>query len=337
MNPKVTIAVAVYNGAEHIERLARTLFEQTLEEMEFLFVDDKSTDGGMTIVQQVLEEYPSRKPQVRYVFHERNLGISATKRDCFLLSRGEYVIVVDDDDFLDRRMAELLYDKAVEEEADMVVSDFYYYTPKPRYVSFVDQDTPKDTEGIRDAILNRYTWPVIWCRLFKRSLFEENDFVWPVKNLGEDVLISAVSAYYAQKIAYVQEPLYHYFFYGDSWSNRASREHCLAQFESYKANVEIMLDFLAEKHVLHQYDRGVFVSKMRTKNKLLPILTDRETARLWIHTFPEAHREAFLGTSYLASTYRERLWVAAIVMGFFPFVRRRLQGRRLVPNRLVRA
>ena len=76
MNPKVTIAVAVYNGAEHIERLARTLFEQTLEEMEFLFVDDKSTDGGMTIVQQMLEEYPSQKPQVRYVFHERNLGIS---------------------------------------------------------------------------------------------------------------------------------------------------------------------------------------------------------------------------------------------------------------------
>ncbi len=333
MNPKVTVSVAVYNGSGHIERLARSLFEQTLEEIEFLFVDDKSTDDSISIVQRVLKEYPGRESQTRFLFHERNMGISATKRDCFMQSRGQYVIVVDDDDCVEARMAELLFDKAVQEDADLVVSDFYYHkSSNVQYVSFVGNDCPRDTEGLRSAILNRYSWPVIWCKLFKRSLFEEDDFVWPVKNLGEDVLISAVTAYYARRIAYVREPLYHYFFYNTSWSNFVSREHCLAQYDSYLSNVRKLLDFMEKKQLLQQYGRGVFISQMRTKNKLLPILTDRDTARLWLHTFPEAHRKAFAGIPYLKSTYREKLWIAAIALGLFPILRRYLETNRFRPN-----
>lgn len=336
MEPKVTVAVALYNGAEHIERLARSLFEQTLEEMEFLFVDDKSSDGSMAIVQRVLQDYPSRERQTRFYCHEKNMGISATKRDCFLLSKGQYVMVVDDDDCLEVRMAELLFDKAVQENADLVVSDFYYHKPSgPMYVAFVDKDCPQDTEGLRNAILNRYSWPVIWCKLFKRSLFEENDFVWPVKNLGEDVLISAVTAYYAKRIAYVRQPLYHYHLYSTSWSNRTDREHCLDQYDSYLSNVRILLAFMEEKKLLQRYDRGVFISKMRTKNKLLPILDDRDTAKLWLRTFPDAHRKALFGAPYLTPTYREWLWVAAIALGLFPLLHRRLDTARFRPNNIV--
>ena len=105
---KVSLVVSVYNVSRYVERCVRSLFEQTLEDVEFVFVDDGSTDGSMDIVLRVLEEYPNRKGQVEIIRHASNMGTAATKRDGMLAAKGEYVQVVDSDDYVERNMAELL-------------------------------------------------------------------------------------------------------------------------------------------------------------------------------------------------------------------------------------
>ena len=65
--PKVSFVISVYNVAPYIERACRCLFEQTLDDLEFVFVDDASPDESMAIMWRVLEEYPNRKPQVKRV------------------------------------------------------------------------------------------------------------------------------------------------------------------------------------------------------------------------------------------------------------------------------
>lgn len=64
MKPKVSIVVPVYKVEAYIEQCARSLFEQTLEDLEFIFVDDASPDESVAIIKRVLDEYPQRKGQV---------------------------------------------------------------------------------------------------------------------------------------------------------------------------------------------------------------------------------------------------------------------------------
>ena len=80
MGAKVSIIVAVYNVAQYIEQCVRSLFGQTLADLEYIFVDDKSCDGSMDIVRKVLSEYPNREEQVRIIVHEENSSSAAQRR-----------------------------------------------------------------------------------------------------------------------------------------------------------------------------------------------------------------------------------------------------------------
>ena len=60
--PKVSIIVTIYNREKYVEKCAKSLFEQTLDFIEYLFIDDASTDNSMLVLETVIEEYPERKP-----------------------------------------------------------------------------------------------------------------------------------------------------------------------------------------------------------------------------------------------------------------------------------
>ena len=62
---KVTISAALYNVASYVEDCVRSLYGQTMDDLEILLVDDGSSDGSIDIALRVLEDYPDRKPQVR--------------------------------------------------------------------------------------------------------------------------------------------------------------------------------------------------------------------------------------------------------------------------------
>ena len=63
--PKVSVVIPVYGVEKYIERCARSLFEQTYDNIEYIFVDDCTKDRSIEILQKVLEDYPNRKNQVK--------------------------------------------------------------------------------------------------------------------------------------------------------------------------------------------------------------------------------------------------------------------------------
>ena len=102
MNMKVSFVVAVYNVGEYVEECVRSLCEQTLEEIEIVIVDDGSTDGSMEKAERVLGLFAERKERAKMVRHEENKGLPQTRWDGIKASSGEYIIVVDGDDYVDR-------------------------------------------------------------------------------------------------------------------------------------------------------------------------------------------------------------------------------------------
>ena len=153
---KVSIVVPVYNVAPYIEQFARSVFEQTLEDIEYVFVDDCSPDSSMDILLSVLEEYPHRKQKVKIVRHEKNMGIAVTRKDGYMKSTGEYMIYVDSDDYLEPRMLELMYAKAKEHDADMIVCDIYLYNKENcNVLKTAPKEEGENGEKIKDDIINR--------------------------------------------------------------------------------------------------------------------------------------------------------------------------------------
>lgn len=330
--PKVSVVVAVYNVSKYIEQCLRTIFSQTLQEVEYIFVDDKSQDDSMEILSRVLQDYPQRQEQVRIIRHDENKGVAETKNDGIKSATGEYLIVIDPDDYVELEMLEAMYQKAKESNADMVVCDYYRFGETWRERdTLVLNGVIENGEKLRDDILNRRVPSFIVVKLFRRTLFEGPDVVWPVGRFAEDVVYSAITAYYAKKIDYVPQPFYHYRSNDSSLTHASNAAKCVANSKGYVANVDILTKFLTEKGVADKYWWGIMIQKLRARNRLLPLVGQKEYRKMWFQTYPELNKLLFWGDKRYHSTYREKAWFIAIKLGLYPAFKRKLRGKYFRP------
>lgn len=123
--PKVSVYIPVYGVEKYIEKCAQTLFEQTLDDLEYVFVDDCTPDNSFQILEQVLEKYPNRKSQVKIVHHKMNQGVCIARKTGIQHCTGEYITCCEPDDWVETTMYEELYNKVKETGADMVACDHY--------------------------------------------------------------------------------------------------------------------------------------------------------------------------------------------------------------------
>ena len=99
--PKVSVIIPVYGVEKYIEKCARSLFEQTLDDIEYLFVDDCTPDKSVDILKHILEEYPHRKSQVVIHRMEQNSGQAVVREWGVKNAKGDFIIHCDSDDWVD--------------------------------------------------------------------------------------------------------------------------------------------------------------------------------------------------------------------------------------------
>jgi len=334
MGIKVSFIVAVYNDSKYIEQCARSLLDQTLEDIEVVFVNDCSPDNSEEIIRRTLEEYPHRKERVKILTHEKNEQIMGTRKDGLFASAGEYVHFIDGDDYVEPQMAELMYGKAVETNADVVVCDIYWYKQNGvRIVTLAPNGIVGNGENVRDDTINRNVMPNNCCKLIRRSLFVDHCIEWPVAAYAEDVVISYQIVYYARRIASVPVPLYHYRLNPNSISNNNSPERSEKKQQMFVQNNNVLFGFLEREGVSEKYADGILSMKVRAKNEVLSYTNQRKSLRLWLRTYPEVNKVLMFGDKSHKSSYREKIWLLAICMGMYPRLKRRLLSKRFKPDK----
>ena len=122
---KVSVIIPVYGVEKYIERCAKSLFEQTLHDIEYLFIDDCSPDNSIKILESLLDSYPSRKANTRILKMSTNSGQAAVRMRGMKEATGEYLIHCDSDDWVDHQMYEKMYNYAKSNDYDMVWCDYY--------------------------------------------------------------------------------------------------------------------------------------------------------------------------------------------------------------------
>src|SRR5690606_28555272 len=208
MIPKVSVIIPIYNVEKHFRKCVISLFEQSLNNIEFIFVDDCTPDGSINILESCLQAYHHLKPQVTILKHDRNRGLAAGRNTGLRIAKGEYIFHCDSDDWLDKNALEKMYTLASTHDLDLVWSDFFLaFTNKNRYMS---QSCVPDKMTYLKVLLSGGLKYNVWNKLVKRSIFEDNNIYFPEgNNMGEDMTMIKVAAS-TERIGYLSEGLYYY-------------------------------------------------------------------------------------------------------------------------------
>lgn len=167
--PKVSVIVPVYNVESYLEQCLESIERQTLGDLEIICVNDGSTDGSLAI----LEAHAKDDPRIRVV-SKPNAGYGHTINCGIAQASGEYLGVVESDDFIEPFMFELLYTKAEANDLDIVRANYWLYWSQPQ-----DRDVPTDfcSEQLCGRVFDPrevtdpfFFPPALWSMIVKRSL-----------------------------------------------------------------------------------------------------------------------------------------------------------------------
>lgn len=275
---KVSVIIPIFGVDKFIERCAVSLFEQSLQEMEFIFVNDCTKDKSMQVLQKVIEHYPDRKEHIHIVNHTENRGLPSARKTGMQYVHGEYVAHCDSDDWVEKNMYETLYLEANKNNLDIVWCDYFRGTEQSKiFVSTENQ--PALMQG------------PVWNKLVRTTLYQNSDFVYPTANKGEDGVIMTQLSFYAQKRGHIKKAYYNYFINPDSICGVVTPEGCLEKLNQEAANVKIKEDFLIRNGVAKKYKDNILRWKILTRKNLLPILDKKDYFSIWKQTFPEVDME----------------------------------------------
>ena len=313
--PKVSVVTPVYGVEAFIERCARSLFEQTLDDMEFLFIDDCTPDKSIDVLKTVLEDYPQRKEQVFFHKMEKNSGQAAVRQWGILNATGDYVIHCDSDDWVDVNMYKMLYETAIKDNADVVISDYYESDSKNinnRYKGC------KGTEvsSVIDDILFRKVHSALWNKLFRRELYSKGiDF--PKGNLWEDMAIVIQLLLKCDTVSYIPEPYYYYYFNPSSIINCQSKEKNIRNFLSERDNLNIVINSLANSSWTDKYSDNIVDLKFHTLHLLFPYTNDKECYEFLLSSYPKMTKVFLLSKN---ASFRYKMGYLLALMRIYPYL-----------------
>ena len=211
-DPLISILVPVYGVEKYIERCVRSLFEQTYSNLEFVFVDDASPDRSVEILQRVIQQYPKWEGRLTIISHDKNRGLAAARNTLVDNSRGEFLLHVDSDDWIEPNTVKLFVKKQKETDADVVTGSFILHTTKEGLDKTCKWIAPeKDRLEILKDMLKVGSVVATWNRLIRSSLYRDNNIRW-VEGIdaGEDKIITPRLIYCSRKVAACESITYHY-------------------------------------------------------------------------------------------------------------------------------
>lgn len=206
MQPKVSVIIPVFQAEKDILRCSRSLFEQTLDEIEYIFIDDCSSDNSIAILYSILDEYPWRKPYVKILRQKENSGVSACRQLGLDNTSGQFIIHCDADDWVAPEMYKHMYEKAIVENAEIVCCDYW-----------VDYGDSAEIVEFPDKFINRPSFSIapiegaVWNKLISSSLIKRcKAHFFEGINLGEDFGFVTLCRVMSKKNVVLHEPFYHY-------------------------------------------------------------------------------------------------------------------------------
>lgn len=309
--PAVSVIIPVYKVEPYMARCARSLFGQTLQDIEFLFIDDCTPDRSIDVMREVLEEFPERKDQVTVFRMPQNSGQAAVRMQGMTLAQGDYVIHCDSDDYVDINAYAALYGKARAEDLDIVTCN---HTVEQEGRAL--EQVRGECTSVARMLQGKERWNLI-CRMIRRTLLA--GLTAPVADMGEDMVISVQTQLKARRTGHVDQPLYFYCVREDSITYQEGEAALVARWESLMKNARLLIGLLEDQYGYTGDEPEIVHFKYKCRRMLTPLVHIPEYYRRWKETFPEVDRKVL---SLRTCSLEEKFWFILIHLRLYHPVKR---------------
>lgn len=201
---KVSIIIAIYKSEKYIRKCIDSVLQQTYENIEIILVDDGSPDD----CPRICDEYAKSDPRI-VVLHKKNGGACEARNEGLKKVTGDYISIIDGDDWLEVDYVEYLLNIITITNADMAMTD-HIFTTRDR--EQVESDTIEEWTNEEAAIAIIYPRIAIgpWNKLYSTSLIKDNHIDFSVPWSGEGLYFSCMAAQHSKKVAVGHRKVYNY-------------------------------------------------------------------------------------------------------------------------------
>lgn len=203
----VSIIVPVYKAEQYIDRCIKSILSQTFQDYELILVDDGSPDN----CGKICDEYAKKDKRIKVV-HKKNEGVSAARNIGIELSKGEYIVFCDSDDYVHPQWCELLVD-AIEKNIDSFVVCSYRKVNNDT----LEPEPCKKNENVSKAVSYYEIFKLgisggVWNKVYKSSIIKDSNIRFdPDVPIGEDALFNSEYMKHCQNCILINKELYYYF------------------------------------------------------------------------------------------------------------------------------
>lgn len=202
---KVSIIVAIYKSEKFLDKLIDSIINQTYKNLEIILVDDGSPDNSGDIC----DKWANKDNRIK-VIHKANGGACEARNFGIDAATGEYISIIDGDDWLASDYIEYLLDIILETNSDMAMTDNIFTTRDLEQIKYKDNIKKITPEEAAVSII----YPIIpigpWNKLYKTKLIKDNNISFSVPWSGEGLYFSAMAAQYSKSVGLGHRKIYYY-------------------------------------------------------------------------------------------------------------------------------
>jgi len=211
METKVSIVVAAYNVEKFIERCLKSLVNQTIDDIEIIVVNDGSSDGTVSII----EEYNSNYTNIKLI-NQQNQGLSAARNTGIEYANSKYIAFIDGDDYVKETYVESMFKAIEQSNADLVICDFIKVWEDDEFNVIKTKNYNVNGRNLKNNIMKNFLtlhdepFVVAWNKLYRTSIIKNNKIYFENRAFFEDVGFLPRYLWFSSKIISLNEGLYYY-------------------------------------------------------------------------------------------------------------------------------
>lgn len=257
LSPKISVIIPVHNIEKYLSTCLTSCVNQTLNDIEFVCVNDGSTDHSLDILRQFAE-----RDHRFLIIDKPNGGVSSARNAGLRAAQGEYIMFLDSDDYLEPHACDRVWEEKLNAPTDIVIFSskiFPHAHPKPTpwYYSVINAPTRRYWEFTPRVLFEENsTRPFLWHQAFRKAILDENniEFREDVK-IGEDMVFLLQVYPHAKYFSFIQDKLYNYRWYREGslmWNFKGDMD---GRIRKHMAFVDIICQYWQEQGWLKLYGK----------------------------------------------------------------------------------